>query len=92
MQQARVQQHRNIEVSPVKAVLLVADVFHGVPHGRLDRVRAHGRPADLASDNDAVRGCRFTLQCGTHVLLDFNTLAETEVSLEAFQLGLPEAF
>jgi len=40
----------------VKAVLLVADVLHGVPHGRLDRVRAHGRPADLASDDDAVRG------------------------------------
>ncbi len=36
--------------------------------------------------------CRFTLQCGTHVLLDFNQLAETEVSLEAFQLGLPQAF
>ena len=26
------------------------------------------------------------------MLLDFNMLAETEVSLEAFQLGLPEAF
>jgi hypothetical protein len=26
------------------------------------------------------------------VLLDFNQLAETEVSLEAFQLGLPQAF
>jgi len=38
------------------------------------------------------RRCRFTLQCGTHVLLDFNQLAETEVSLEAFQLGLPQAF
>jgi hypothetical protein len=36
--------------------------------------------------------CRFTLQCGTHVLLDFNELAETEVSLEAFQLGPQEAF
>ncbi len=36
--------------------------------------------------------CRFTLQCGTLVLLDFNELAETEVSLEAFQLGLQVAF
>ena len=36
--------------------------------------------------------CRFTLQCGTYVLLNFNQLAETEVSLEAFQLGLPQAF
>jgi hypothetical protein len=39
-----------------------------------------------------VDSCRFTFQCGTPVLLDFNYLGETGVSLEAFQLGLPEVF
>ena len=40
----------------------------------------------------SLRMCRFTLQCGTRLLLDFNQLAGTEVSLEAFQSGLPQVF
>ena len=46
----------------------------------------------LVYNTSGYDSCRFTLQCGTHVLLDFNHLSETEVSLEAFQLGLPEVF
>ena len=38
------------------------------------------------------RSCRLALQGGTHPLLNFNGLAETEIPLRAFQLRLRQAF
>ena len=50
------------------------------------------RDEGLRSAAFSVKKCRFTLQCGTNVLLYFNKLAETEVYLWAFHLRLLQAF
>ena len=51
----RVQQHLDLGVLPVKAVLLVADRLDRLAGDVLDMLEGHMRPAHLAGDDDAVR-------------------------------------
>jgi hypothetical protein len=58
----------------------------------IDRRLPEGGLALGALHEVAGGGCRFTLQSGTRVLLNFNALAGTEVRFETFQSRLPSAF